>query len=96
MPIPDETDTILRIDAYAMLPFPITFKCFEMIPGRHAEIFEPVRRLDHHQFSERDALNGLRQFLGKLLMIDPVRFLVRKTLDHDFIIHERQVYINQA
>ena len=72
MPIPDETDTILRIDAYAMLSFPITFKCFEMIPGRHAEIFEPVRRLDHHQFSECDALNGLRQFLGKLLMIDPV------------------------
>lgn len=57
-----ETDPVLIVNAYAVLPLPIAMQQFQSIIGRYPQIVQTFSIIDHHQFSQRDPLDGCVEF----------------------------------
>ena len=64
-----ETDPVLIVDPDAVLSLAVSLERLQMIRGRDTQILQTSCIVDHDQFSQRYALNILRQLLGKDLMI---------------------------
>jgi hypothetical protein len=58
---PNKTDAILIIDAYAVLPMPVSMQLLWSIARRQSEIAQIPRRLDHRQLSLGN-VGGRRSF----------------------------------
>jgi hypothetical protein len=56
---PDKANSVLVIDPDAVLAAPIAMQGFQPISRRRLEIIDCVRRIEHFQFPQRRALNGL-------------------------------------
>jgi hypothetical protein len=56
---PNEADTPLIVDAYAVLSFAITGQRFEPIARRRRQIAETLRSLQHPQLTPRDSVDAL-------------------------------------
>ena len=48
---PDEADTVLIVDPYAVPAFPVTFKRFKAIARRKSEVVQNLGRIHHFQFA---------------------------------------------
>lgn len=59
--VPNEIDTPLLVDAYAVLPFPITRQALQPIGRWNTKGFQLTRRMQHRQLHRRSPLNTLGQ-----------------------------------
>jgi len=91
-----EANAVLIVDSNAVLPLAVALELLQAIPRRNSQILHTSCIVDQDQLSQRDSLNGLRQFLGKGLMIDLFRFCVSKALYHALIIHAVRVYVKRV
>lgn len=51
---PNETDTVLVVDADGVLPFSISCKRLQAVVGRDTEIIQSDGRMEHRQLSRRN------------------------------------------
>jgi len=58
---PDEADSPLLIDSYAMLPFSASRKSFQAVARRNTQVFNARTPIQHAQFPKRGLLNIGRQ-----------------------------------
>ena len=57
---PAKASAPLRIHAEAGLSCPCSFKHFEPVPRRHAQVLKTCRRVDHDELAVHDTLELLR------------------------------------
>ena len=48
---PDKADTVLIVDPYAVLSFPVTFERFKAIAGRKSEVVQNLGRIHHFELA---------------------------------------------
>src|ERR1700680_3242395 len=82
--MPNKTDSILVIDADAVLSIPIPFELFEAIARRNFQVVKVSRCIQHRKFSFRYTRGGRPSSLAR--SPDFRRFLCGETLDHASII----------
>lgn len=78
---PDEADTVLIVDPYAVLTFPVTLKHFKAITWRKSEVVQDLGRIHHFQFATSSAFY-LAETLHGLTIEKALRVLITKGLDH--------------
>lgn len=80
---PHETDPPLVVDANAVLSLSISAQCLQTIAGRHAQIRELLRGVEHKKLFPRTPLNLGRQTANGKTRENRGRALVAKAPDHD-------------
>lgn len=55
--VPLEAHTPLVVDANTILSAPVTVQSFQAIRGRHTQILQCLRPIQHTQLAQRDLLN---------------------------------------
>ena len=80
--LPDETNTPLIIYSDAVLTFPLPLQAFKVIRGWVSKVTHVFSSVQHAEFSKSNALDGLRQFTGKLTVENLFSFSGFKGLYH--------------
>jgi hypothetical protein len=65
---PYKTDAPLIIHPDTVLPFPVVAEYFQVIAGRHPQIFESAGRINHKQFTPGHFFNVHKPFAALPLM----------------------------
>src|SRR3989344_4537723 len=79
---PREAYPPLIVDADAVLALAVALKGFKPIAGRHTQRIQHGRRIELQQLAPREALQGVRQFSGKVTEKELFGVLAPEALDH--------------
>jgi len=79
---PLKADSPLIIDAYAVLPRPISGELFQPVRRRDSQIVERYGVIQHSQLAQSNLLNVHRQSARKTPTKDPFCFNILEGIDH--------------
>lgn len=78
---PFEADSVLIVDAYAVLSFTRTLERFEAVPSDDADIFKRTRRIQSPE-PRASLIFNAGQFFDPLIARQPSCTLIPEGLDH--------------
>jgi hypothetical protein len=81
---PDKADTVLVVDPYAVLAFPVTFKRFKAIARRKSQVVQDLGSVHHFQLPTSSAFY-LPETPDGLTIEKALCVLVSKRLDHAIV-----------
>src|SRR5208282_5857037 len=93
VPAPSETNSVLSVDAYAVLTLPAAVQLLQSVPGRDRQVLQRRGAIEHGQFPSRHA--GWRRTPGLTRSPDFRRFFVGESLDHSVNITQRVNNVNR-
>ena len=77
-----KTNPILVINTNAVLSLSVALERLQAVCRRNPQILQTSCIFNHDQFPQRHTLDIMREFLGKDLIVDLLRFFVREALYH--------------
>ena len=78
---PDEANTVLIVDPYAVLAFPVASKYFKSITRWKSEVVQNLGSVHHFQFATSGAFY-FSETLHRLTIEEALGVLITKGLDH--------------
>ena len=81
---PDEADTVLVVDPYAVLSFPVTFKRFKAVARRKSQVVQNLGSVHHFQLPTSRAFY-LPETPDGLTIEKALGVLVSERLDHAIV-----------
>ena len=91
---PPKADTVLIVNADAILSGTIAFQCFQPVRRRRRQVSKLIRAIDLNQSSQRHSRNLLKS-PDALLMEDRLRVFIAKGADQTTIILRIALYVKQ-
>ena len=91
---PTEADTVLIVNADAIVSSTIAFQCFQPVRRRRCQVSKLIRAIDLHQPSQRHSRNLLKS-TDALLMEDRLRVFITKGADQTTIILRIALYVKR-
>jgi len=79
---PNKADAVLIVDSYAVLPFSVTFECFQPVSRRAVQVFKKRGGMEHYEPSVCRLLNGLGYLSGMLPFEDLLGLFVPEACYH--------------
>jgi hypothetical protein len=83
---PDEADSPLLIDSYAVLSLSVSHESFQAVSRRDTEVFNAHTAIQHPQFPKGRLLKVGRQPARILTLKDPLRLSTPEALYHPYSI----------